>query len=220
MEKTNMIFEAILSVMEDVGSIKKEKNNKQGYKYRGVEDFMNALYPVFVKHGIFMVPELLDLSREERMTANKSTLVYTLCKVKYTFYAKDGSFVECITAGEGMDSGDKATNKAISAAFKYACMQVFCIPTEERQDAGEKQDTGRYIPEERRIGQAQADELMQELKRTGVGLGSLLRSYGLPDLRLMTFTQYEDAIKQLRGMADKPADVPKDSGSSQNAPKR
>ena len=220
MEKTNMIFDAILSVMGEIGSVEKGKTNKQGYKYRSVEDFMNALYPAFVKHGIFMAPELLDLSREERMTANGSQLVYTLCKVKYTFYAKDGSFVECITAGEGMDSGDKATNKAMSAAFKYACMQVFCIPTEEKTGVGGKQDAREYISGERRIGQAEADELMQELKRTGVGLGSLLRSYKLPDLSYMTLIQYDEVIKKLKRMEDKPADAPASSGTSRNAPNK
>ena len=57
--------------------------------------------------------------------------MYSICKIKYTFYAEDGSFVEAITIGEGMDTGDKATNKAMAIAFKYALFQVFCIPTEE-----------------------------------------------------------------------------------------
>ena len=34
-----------------------------------------------------------------------------------------------------MDSGDKATNKAMSAAYKYAALQTFCIPTEGDNDA-------------------------------------------------------------------------------------
>jgi len=31
--------------------------------------------------------------------------------------------------GEGMDSGDKAYNKAMSIGLKYACFQTFMIPT-------------------------------------------------------------------------------------------
>lgn len=34
-----------------------------------------------------------------------------------------------------MDSGDKATNKAMSAAYKYAAFQAFAIPTEGDNDA-------------------------------------------------------------------------------------
>lgn len=47
-----------------------------------------------------------------------------------------------------MDSGDKATNKAMSAAFKYACMQAFCIPTEGDNDADSK--THEVLPSKQR----------------------------------------------------------------------
>ena len=121
--------------MADIGAIGKDKKNaQQGFKYRGVDDVMNALQPVMVKHGLFVVPEIIDQRREERQTSRGGNLIYSVCTVRYTFYAKDGSSVQCVVIGEGMDSGDKATNKAMSIAFKYACFQVFCIPTEEMKD--------------------------------------------------------------------------------------
>jgi len=43
---------------------------------------------------------------------------------------RDGSLHTVTMFGEAMDSADKATNKAMSAAYKYACLQAFCIPTE------------------------------------------------------------------------------------------
>lgn len=129
------IYTAILGVMADVGAIGKDKKNaRQGFKYRGIDDVMNALQPAMIKHGIFVVPSVLEQKREERRTSKDGNLVYSICTVKYTFYAKDGSSVDAVVIGEGMDSGDKATNKAMSIAFKYACFQVFCIPTEEMKD--------------------------------------------------------------------------------------
>ena len=129
------IYQAIIGVMSDIGVIgKKKKNAQQGFKYRGVDDVMNALQPVMVQHGLFVVPEIIDQKREERQTNRGGNLIYSVCTVRYTFYAKDGSSVQCVVIGEGMDSGDKATNKAMSIAFKYACFQVFCIPTEEMKD--------------------------------------------------------------------------------------
>lgn len=129
------IYQAIIGVMADIGAIGKDKKNaQQGFKYRGVDDVMNALQPVMVKHGLFVVPEIIDQRREERQTNRGGNLIYSVCTVRYTFYAKDGSSVQCVVVGEGMDSGDKATNKAMSIAFKYACFQVFCIPTEEMKD--------------------------------------------------------------------------------------
>lgn len=129
------IYETISAVMKDVGSIKKEKmNTTQRFLYRGVDDVMNALNPAFVKYHLFIVPEVIEQTREERKSAKGVNLIYSICKMKYTFYASDGSSVSAVVIGEGMDSGDKATNKAMSVAFKYACFQVFCIPTDEMKD--------------------------------------------------------------------------------------
>lgn len=129
------VCQAICGVMSEIGAIEKsKKNQQQGFMYRGVDDVMNALQPLLVKYKVFIVPEVLEQTREERTTKNGNTVIYSVCKVKYTFYADDGSSVQAVVVGEGMDSGDKATNKAMSIAFKYACFQTFCIPTEEMVD--------------------------------------------------------------------------------------
>lgn len=129
------IYSALAAVMSEIGVIEKGKtNSQQGFKYRGVDDVMNALQPLLIKHKVFIAPEVLEQTREERTSTRGGTLIYSILKVKYTFYTDDGSFVSAIVIGEGMDSGDKASNKALSIAFKYACFQIFCIPTEEMQD--------------------------------------------------------------------------------------
>ena len=134
-EKVMNIYQAISKCMEDIGAVGKNDTNKsQGFKYRGIDAVMNAINPALVKNHIFIVPEVLDRVREERVTVKGAQLIYSICKIKFTFYAEDGSSIEAITVGEGMDSGDKATNKAMAIAFKYACFQVFCIPTEEMVD--------------------------------------------------------------------------------------
>ena len=96
---------------------------------------MNALSPAMVKNGIFVVPEVLRHDQEERTSRKGELMIYTVVTVRYTFYATDGSCVEAVVTGEAMDRSDKSTNKAMSAAFKYACFQTFCIPTEEMKDA-------------------------------------------------------------------------------------
>lgn len=129
------IYEAISKCMEDIGAVgKNDKNKQQGFMYRGIDAVMNAINPALVKNHVFVVPEVLDQQRQERTTNKGNVLIYSICKIKFTFYAEDGTYIEAVTVGEGMDSGDKATNKAMSIAFKYACFQVFCIPTEEMQD--------------------------------------------------------------------------------------
>jgi hypothetical protein len=129
------IHQKIPIIMSEIGAIQKAKKNaQQGFMYRGVDDVMNALQPLLHKHGVFIVPEVLEQKREERQTSKGGNLIYSVCTIKYTFYASDGSYITAVVVGEGMDSGDKATNKAMAIAFKYACFQVFCIPTEEMKD--------------------------------------------------------------------------------------
>lgn len=121
--------------MEEVPSVgKTQKNKTQGFMYRGIDDVMNALQPLLAKNKVFIVPEILEQMREERTSYKGGNLIYSICKIKYKFYAEDGSSIEAITIGEGMDSGDKATNKAMAIAMKYALFQVFCIPTDEMKD--------------------------------------------------------------------------------------
>ena len=129
------IYESVAAVMADIGAVgKNSRNQQQGFMFRGIDAVMNALAPALIKNKLFIVPEILEHTREERVNAKGTTLIYSICKIKYTFYAEDGSSITATVIGEGMDTGDKATNKAMSIAFKYACFQTFCIPTEEMVD--------------------------------------------------------------------------------------
>lgn len=149
------IYETISAVMNDIGAVgKNSKNEQQKFMFRGIDAVMNALAPALQKHKLFIVPEVLEHTREERTKRSVdyngiekvTTLIYSICKIKYRFIAEDGSYIESVVIGEGMDSGDKATNKAMSIAFKYACFQVFCIPTEEMVDPNA--ECHEVIPEE------------------------------------------------------------------------
>lgn len=98
-EKKN-IYESIHAVMEEVGAIGKQKRNaQQGFLYRGIDDVMNALNPALINHRLFIVPEVLEHRREERQTVKGGNLIYSVCRVKYTFYAEDGSHVEAVVVG-------------------------------------------------------------------------------------------------------------------------
>lgn len=149
------IYETVSAVMTEIGAIgKNSRNEQQKFMFRGIDAVMNALAPALQRHKLFIVPEVLEHTREERTKRSVdyngvekvTTLIYSICKIKYRFIAEDGSFIESVVIGEGMDSGDKATNKAMSIAFKYACFQVFCIPTEEMVDPDA--ESHEVIPEE------------------------------------------------------------------------
>lgn len=129
------IYSAMAAVMADTSAIgKDQRNQQQGFQYRGIDDVYNAMHGILAKHGIFTAPEVLEKTREERTNNKGTVLAFVTLRMKYTFWAKDGSSVSCIVEGEGMDSGDKATNKAMAIAHKYALLQTFCIPTAEQKD--------------------------------------------------------------------------------------
>ena len=129
------IYSLIGQAMQMIGAIGKDsRNEQQKFMYRGIDAVMNALNPVMAKLGLFLAPEVLEQTREERTNKNGTTLLYSILKMKYTMYAPDGSNVSCVVLGEGMDTGDKASNKAMAVALKYAAFQLFMIPTEEMVD--------------------------------------------------------------------------------------
>lgn len=134
-EETKFIYSLIPAAMAEIGAIEKSRDNQlQHYKFRGIDDIYKSVQPIFSRLGIFVIPEVIEEKREERTTKQGSHLIYTVLRVCFKFYAKDGSFVEAITVGEAMDSGDKSANKAMSAAMKYALIQTFVIPTEGDND--------------------------------------------------------------------------------------
>ena len=130
-----LIYALIPKVMADIGAIGKGQENQfDKYKFRGIDDVYNAVQPAFVKHGIFCAPSTTEKSASKWTTDKGKPMVHVVLTVAHKFYATDGSFVEVITVGEAMDRGDKAANKAMAAAYKYALFGLFCIPTEGDND--------------------------------------------------------------------------------------
>lgn len=201
MEKaaTQKIYAAIIGVMADVGAVgKKNKNKDQGFMYRGIDAVMNALQPAMIKNKLFVVPTVISEERTERQTAKGGTLFYTRLRVKYEFIAEDGSSVVAEVIGEAMDSGDKATNKAMSIAYKYACFQVFCIPTEEMHDPDETtpEPTVIYVDE------VKVKVLKDKMAKKGVKDTQILERYNASSFEELTVIDFMKACSGLDKMPD------------------
>ena len=126
------IYQAMAEILAEIPSIGKDNKNKdQGFKYRGIDDVYNALHPLLAKHKVFMAPTVLSRASEDRATKNGGALQCVTLSVEYRFFHADGSSISCTVMGEGRDTSDKATNKAMASAHKYALLQTFCIPTED-----------------------------------------------------------------------------------------
>jgi len=133
------VYAAIAAVMSDLahdGIGKDRKNVQQNYAFRGIDDVLNTLSGILVKNKLIMLPRVLSRECVERLNRSGNPLFYSAVHVEYDLIsAEDGSKHTIATYGEAMDSADKSTNKAMSAAYKYAAIQAFCIPTEGDNDA-------------------------------------------------------------------------------------
>lgn len=230
METNKMIYKAIAGVMEDIGVVSKEKefkSNQGSYKFRGIDDVMNALHPAMVKKKIFVVPVILEQTREVRTSRSGASMYVSICKIQYDFFAEDGSSVSAVVIGEGMDTGDKATNKAMSIAFKYACFQVFCIPTDEMIDPDAErpeldepaQGKGRTKSATKKAGsKAQTDaekadsskslvnndmintikSLVTKYSEKGLKMDKILAMYKITDISEMSVEQFKDCMKKMQ----------------------
>ena len=140
------VYKAISAVMADLakeGISKDQRNVQQGYNFRGIDDVLNALSSLLAKHELVILPRVLSRDCQERQTQKGGTLFYVTEEVEYDFIsARDGSKHTTKVFGEAMDSADKATNKAMSAAYKYNAIQSFAIPTK-----GEDNDADATTPD-------------------------------------------------------------------------
>ncbi|HEN3632081.1 TPA: ERF family protein [Yersinia enterocolitica] len=134
--ETKLVYKAISAVAGELSEQGIKKERKQGsqvtYAFRGIDAVYNALAPALVKHGLLILPRCTERTSCERVSKSGGALFYITVRAEFDFVSvEDGSIHTVVTYGEAMDSGDKATNKAMSIAYKYAAFQAFCIPTEE-----------------------------------------------------------------------------------------
>jgi hypothetical protein len=133
------VYKAINAVQAEIAKIgisKAQENKFDNYKFRGIDDVYNALAPIVAKHGLCILPRVISRTVEERQSQKGGALFYVTIDVEYDLVAaEDGSKHTVKMVGEAMDRGDKATNKAMSAAYKNFAFQTFIIPIEGDNDS-------------------------------------------------------------------------------------
>ena len=133
METKLPIAQALSEVMKAVGGIaKKDRNTAQGFNFRGIDSVVNAVSPALQKFGVIVVPSVEDYEYHTvEIGRNRTAMGHVKVKVTYTFIGANGDAIKTTVVGEAMDSGDKATAKAMSVAFRTALLQALCLPTDE-----------------------------------------------------------------------------------------
>ena len=145
------VHEALSMVMGDVQAVGKTgRNESQGFNFRGIDAVVNAVGPALRRHGVIVLPRVLDKSYQTFHTKGGTLMHECIVEVEFTFVGPDGSTLVCSALGESADSGDKSTAKAHSVAYRTALLQALCIPTDEPDpDASSYVRTAPVAPVER-----------------------------------------------------------------------
>lgn len=202
---TPHVYQAIAAVMKDMASEgigKTRKNQQQNYQFRGIDDVYNALAPILSRHQLCMLPRVLAREVVERQTKSGGALFYTTVDAEFDLVsAVDGSAHTIRTVGEAMDSADKSSNKAMSAAYKYAAMQAFCIPTEGDNDADET--THEVAPAAAAIDDHQFATLIQMIEATETDARAFCAHFKCASVKALPAGKYDAALKALQAKAAK-----------------
>lgn len=130
------IHTAINAVMAEVGYVQKERKQGLNYSFASEKALIEALRPTMVANGIYMYVHSLDKPETHSYeTKGGSLMNHTLLSGSVAFvHAPTSTFILSAAIGEGADTGDKSANKAMTALYKYALRQTFCIETGDDPD--------------------------------------------------------------------------------------
>lgn len=190
---------AVQAELAKVGISKSRKNQAPGqnYNFRGIDEVYNTLAPLMAEHGLCILPRIVEHSLLERgKTKNGNAIFSALVTAEFDFVsADDGSIHVVRTMGEAMDSSDKATNKAMSAAYKYAALMTFAIPTEGDNDADAH--TPEVVAQARFLSDNDWAEITKLIRATGTDTDLFCQAYGIDSVKVLPASMVAKAKDQL-----------------------
>lgn len=202
------VYKAINAVQSDLardGITKDRRNSSQGYNFRGIDDVYNALSPLLAKHGLCILPRIISRECVERASQKGGVLFYVTVEAEFDFVSSvDGSKHVVRTFGEAMDSADKATNKAMSAAYKYAAFQAFAIPTEADNDAdahtpevaAQAKPIAKPADPPPQLTDEQLTELRDLMRSTSTAEGDFVKWLGASNLEHCDYRRAKNALEK------------------------
>lgn len=212
------IIELLSRVMEDVGAVRKgERNQAQNFNFRGIDAVVNAVSPALRKHGVVVTPEIVsnDYTTVE-VGKNRTSMGHCRVTVTYKFWAPDGSYIPATVSAESMDSGDKATAKAMSVAFRTCLLQTLCLPTDETDPdhevyeraprrAAEPKPKVQEVADTDELSPEQRQQLLAACAKAGIDPNVMARNAGLEwdgDVKNSDIPALREAFKELKAFKD------------------
>lgn len=202
METTSpRVYAAIHATQKILSARGVDKNQKTtggaSYKFRGIDDLYNALAPALAESGLVILPRIINRECQDRQTKGGAVMQHVVLTVEYDLVAaSDGSIHTVRSVGECFDSGDKATNKAMTAAFKYLCFELFCIPLTGSDDA----DATNYELESDFVDAVQIEILNDALAKREIPVADFCAIARINDLAELRSAKFAGALRHIKEM--------------------
>jgi hypothetical protein len=186
----------VIASFAEHGIGKNQKNEQQGFAYRGIDDVLNRMAHHLVAANLIIAPKVQGREVQERVNSRGNPLFYVTLTVEYLIASTiDGSTVSVVTVGEAMDSGDKATNKALSAAYKYMAFQTFAIPIAEDAD----KTTHTLAPsKEKTLGPTELESIRALCKEAGFDESKVAGIYSVDSLEFVPLSATAEITANLQ----------------------
>lgn len=133
MTETQNLPALLTQIKTAIGAIGKDSTNKQqGFSFRGIDAVINAAAPALIDAGVVVFPKITTYEYGTvEVGKSRTPMSHARVIVEFTFYGPAGDSLSGSAPGEAMDSGDKATAKAMSVAYRTFLLQALSLPTNE-----------------------------------------------------------------------------------------
>ena len=193
------VIQALAAVADDVRSVRKsDVNEHQRFNFRGIDAVLNAVGPAFRAHGVVCIPDTEAVELDTVHTTSGKASTRALVRVRYRFYGPAGDCVEAVVTGESWDTGDKATAKAYSVAYRTALLQTLTIPTDEPDPDASSYERAATVqappalPQEPPLDDAARAELTHALSMLDdvaqAEYGKWRKAHRIPSVKVASFT--------------------------------
>jgi len=189
------LHERIHAIMSEVEYLKKDDTIAFGntkYTAMSEEKVTSTLRQYMVKYGVVMLPVSVTLTKEGSLSTVHAG--YRLVNIDRP---DDDCYIE--SCGQGADTQDKGSGKAMTYSFKYALLRAFCIPTGEDPD---KISSDEFTEKEKRLKEAEAkakelaDKKAKEEKTAGNTAGTTEKN-NTQDLSADNKAKFLATVKEL-----------------------
>jgi len=188
-------IQLVTAAFAEKGIAKNSKNESQGFSFRGIDDVLNRMSKELVEANIVIIPRVVNRDVHERVNSRGNPLFYVVLTVEYTIASTiDGSSIMCAVVGEAMDAGDKATNKALSIAYKYMAFQLFSIPIADDPD----RTTHQLAPTVKAVGAGELSAIRKLADQAGVTEEYINGIYKLETLEALPLAKAEEVMSKLQ----------------------